>query len=95
VYVRFEWDPKKNAINLRKHDVDFVTAALVFDDPMHLTEQDREVDGEARWQTIGVVEGVLLLVVVHTLEDEDEEAIRIISAREAGARERRRYEEGF
>jgi uncharacterized DUF497 family protein len=91
--VRFEWDEKKNISNLRKHGVDFYTAALVFDDPLHLVEQDREVDGEARWQTIGLVQGVLLLMVAHTVEEEDEEVIRIISAREAGVRERRRYEE--
>ena len=93
--MRFDWDETKNAINLRKHGVDFNTASLVFDDPLHLPVKDREVDGEVRWQTVGMADGVLLLLVVHTFEDEDEaEVIRIISARKADAHERRRYENG-
>ena len=46
--------------------------------------QDREVDGEERWQTTGMVDGLLLLLVAHTIFDEDgDEIVRIISAREA------------
>jgi uncharacterized DUF497 family protein len=92
--LRFEWDDKKNASNLRKHGVDFDTASLVFDDPMHLPTLERVIEGEARWQTIGLADGVLLLLVVHTVEDEEDEVIRIISARRAEAHERRRYERG-
>jgi uncharacterized protein len=95
VFVRFSWDEWKRLRNIRKHGIDFYTAALVFDDPMHVTEQDREIDGERRWQTIGMVQGVLLLLVAYTVVDEDEEEIRIISAREAESHERRRYEEDF
>jgi len=91
----FDWDEKKNAINLAKHGVDFETASLVFDDPLHLPAQDCVVDSEERWQTIGMADGVLLLLVVHTFEyEDDEEAVRIISARKANAHERRRYENG-
>jgi uncharacterized DUF497 family protein len=92
--VLFEYDEEKSRSNLRKHRVSFETGQLVFDDPMHVTLQDREVDGEERWQTIGRVEGVLILLVAHTVEDEDGEVIRIISVRKATAHERRRYEEG-
>ena len=94
--MRFDWDEKKNASNLRKHGIDFNTASLVFDDPMYLPTQDREVDGEERWQTIGRADGIVLLLVVHTIEGEDdeEELVRIISARKADAHERRRYEYG-
>jgi uncharacterized protein (DUF4415 family) len=53
--VRFEWDETKNRQNRRKHGVDFAAAALVFDDPNHRSEQDRFVNGEERWQTIGWV----------------------------------------
>lgn len=91
--MRFEWDERKNASNLRKHRVSFETATLVFDDPLHRTTQDREVDGEERWQTVGRAEGVLLLLVAHTLEDVDEdETVRIISARKATPQERRKHE---
>ena len=55
VQVRFEWDEAKNRQNRRKHGVDFEVAALVFGDPNHRSEQDRFVNGEERWQTIGLV----------------------------------------
>jgi uncharacterized DUF497 family protein len=93
--VRFEWDDEKEASNLRKHGLDFSTAQLVFEDPWHVVSQDREVDGEQRWQTIGRASAVTILLVAHTVEDEDEELIRIISAREATPNERRVYESGF
>ena len=92
--TRFEWDPAKAASNLRKHGVSFETAVRAFTDPYALVEQDRVEDGEERWETIGIIEGVLLLMVAHTVrEQNDIEVIRIISARLANRRERRRYEE--
>lgn len=72
----------------------FETASEVFDDPNCVTEQDREVDGEARWQAIGRAGDVLALIVAHTIdEEEDDEIVRIVSARKVTKRERRRYEE--
>ncbi len=96
--TRFEWDPAKAASNLRKHHVSFETAIRAFADPFALTDQDRIEGGEQRWQTLGVVDGYHLLLVVHTYRDEDEdgqpvEIIRIISAREADRKERQRYEQ--
>ena len=67
----------------------------MFDDPYAATREDPN-SPEQRWQTIGMVEN-LTLVVVHTwptLEPEDNEQMgRIISARKATAHERRAYEE--
>lgn len=58
-----------------------------------MTEQDREIDGEERWQTIGRIGEVMVLLVAHTIFDEEEDVIfRIISARRATAHESRRYE---
>jgi len=95
VCVRFDWDDEKAESNYRKHEVSFDIAALVFDDPGFVMFPDRNVDGEERWHTIGLVGGVLLLLVVHTLlEEGEEEIVRIISAREAVAHERRLYEDG-
>jgi uncharacterized DUF497 family protein len=88
--VEFTWDERKDRVNQRKHGISFETAVLVFDDPNHVTVLDREVDGELRWQTIGMVSGVRVLLVAHTI-DEDEQAIRIISARKATPRERNIY----
>jgi len=90
--VEFFWNDRKNHINRKKHHVSFETAILVFDDPFHVSVQDREVEGEARWQTIGLAGGVHLLVVAHTV-DEEAGAIRVISARKATSRERNIYAE--
>ena len=68
--TRFEWDENKAKGNFRKHGILFEEAARVFADPFALVEQDRIVDGEYRWQTTGLVEGHLLLLVAHTIEDD-------------------------
>jgi len=86
--TRFEWDPAKAAINLRKHAISFDIALRVFADPFALTEQVRVERDEQRWQTLGTVAGHLLVLVAHTIRDEEEddqpiEVIRIISARRA------------
>ena len=59
--IRFEWDETKNLSNRRKHGVSFEEASQVFRDPLYLSVQDRIEGGEARWQTLGLVEGLLLL----------------------------------
>jgi hypothetical protein len=96
--TRFEWDEAKNLSNQRKHGVSFEDASYVFRDPLYISVQDRIEDGEQRWQTLGFVEGLLLLTVAHTIQEyQDEEryvdVIRIISARPATKKERRRYED--
>jgi len=92
--VWFEWDEAKAKTNERKHGVHFDDAILVFADPFAITEQDRIEGGELRWQTIGLAGGVVLLLVAHTVRDEGEdEIIRIISARKAARKERKRYDE--
>jgi uncharacterized DUF497 family protein len=77
--------------------VSFETAIRAFADPFALTHQDRIEGSEQRWQTLGVVDGFVLLLVAHTIRDdkaeEPVEIIRIISARQADRNERRRYEQ--
>lgn len=93
--MRFEWDPAKATANMVKHGVAFSDAALVFDDPLQRSRQDRHESGEERWQTLGMVSGVVLLLVAHTwLDDAEGEVIRIVSARRATKQERREYEQG-
>nr|WP_200925929.1 BrnT family toxin [Methylobacterium sp. Leaf93] len=93
--LRFIWDPVKAASNLRKHRVTFAIATRVFSDPYALMEQDRIEGGERRWLTVGLVDGLLVLAVAHTVTDEEDGSatIRIISARVADRRERRFYEQ--
>ena len=97
--VKFTWDESKNLSNQRKHSLDFELAARVFLDPLHLSVQDRIENGEQRWQTLGQIEGIAVSLVAHTFTEEGPtdapvEVIRIISARPATRRERKRYEEG-
>lgn len=85
------WDPNKAEANIRKHGVDFREAATVFRDPLSTTfpSEDHSA-GERRFLTIGTAATTRhLLVVAHT---EEEDSIRIISARRATRRERRLYE---
>jgi hypothetical protein len=92
--MRFEWDEEKNQLNLAKHGVGFEAAELAFDDIHALTQPDPFSEDEERWITLGAIGPQSLLFVVHTWFDRNqEEIIRIISARPATPRERRRYEE--
>jgi len=92
----FSWDDGKNRSNQSKHGVSFEAAALVFEDPLHITRQERVENYEHRWQTIGMVGGIALLLVAHTWHEavSGSEYIRIISARRATKLERKIYEQG-
>ena len=92
--MNWTWDPDKNHVNREKHRISFDTAQLVFDDPLALMRPD-PYPYESRWQTVGTVNMVTLLVI-HTRPDPDsgQRAGRIISARRANRVERRAYEEG-
>jgi uncharacterized DUF497 family protein len=92
--LRVVWDEAKAQRNLAKHGIAFTVAENVFLDPFVLTELDRVEEGERRWRSTGLVDGVLVLVVAHTLEDDagGGDFVRIISARRADRTERRRYD---
>jgi uncharacterized DUF497 family protein len=92
--IRYDWDEDKNRSNYVKHGISFQTAILIFDDPNVVSEVERIVDGEERWQSIGVIGRLTIILVAHTrkLQDSDE-IIRVISARKATPNERKRYEE--
>ena len=88
--TRVEWDPAKAAANLEKHGITFEETAAVFLDPLSSTIPDPAHSfDENRFVTMGLDTVGRLLVVVHT---EQEDTLRIISAREATPQERRAYE---
>lgn len=90
--IKFEWNPRKARGNLRKHGIDFNEASTVFADTLSITIPDPDhSEDEERWVTVGLSNRHRVLVVVHT---EEEETIRLISARTADRFERRKYEEG-
>ena len=88
--MRFDWDRDKAATNLAKHSVSFDEAVTVFFDPLAATFDDPDHSrSESRSVTIGYSSKNQLLVVCHT---ERRDAIRLISARQATAAERRQHE---
>jgi uncharacterized protein len=89
--VIFEWNPRKSAINLRKHGVSFTEVGTVFGDELAITVPDPDhSDQEDRYITIGWSNLHRLLMVAHT---DRGEKIRIISARELTKAEQKEYEE--
>ncbi len=90
--LSFEWDERKAASNVAKHGVSFEEAAAAFGDPLSLTIADPDhSEQEERFVSLGMSSLNRLVVVVHT---DQEDNIRIISARLATPAERRKYEEG-
>ena len=89
----FEWDPKKDKINRKKHHIDFMTASRVFDDEDRIEFYDAGHSGiEDRFITIGLINDIVTVVtVVYTLR---KQSIRIISARKANDAERSEYYDG-
>ena len=91
--MRFDWDERKAAANRLKHGVAFEDAITAFDDPHALVAPDprHSTASERRMWLIGAAD-TAVLVVVHTIREAGE-VLRIISARRASRRERKRYEE--
>lgn len=89
----YEWDENKNKLNIRKHGVDFNVAKRLFERSVLTALDIRNDYGEEREISIGLVDGVLMLTVVHT--DREHNVVRIISTRKATRQERRRYEKNI
>ena len=86
-FMEFEWDEAKRQANITKHDVDFLEAIELLADAPLLHDDSRQDYGERRCQATGIVDGKML-VVIFTIR---ESSFRIISARRANSRERRKY----
>ncbi len=92
--MKFEWDTGKERINISKHGITFEQASYVFADPFALSKYDEEhsID-EDRWILLGKSLNEVILVVVHTFQDEGGvEYVRIISARKATKNEIKVYQ---
>ena len=88
--MRFVWDAKKAAANLKKHGVSFEEASTIFGDPFAMTfpDPDHSYD-EDRFLTFGLsVRGRLIVASQYGPSD----TICLISARSMTAREQRDYE---
>jgi uncharacterized DUF497 family protein len=89
--VSAEFDPKKNAANIKKHGVPLSEGDGVLSDPVALTVEDDSAEGEQRFVTIGMNIFGTLMVVVHTPR---RDGPRVISVRKPDPKERKNYEEG-
>lgn len=87
--VSSEFDPKKDAENLKKHGVSLSEGDGVLNDPLAATIEDDAAEGERRFVTIGMNLFGSLMVVVHTPRGDK---VRIISVRKADPKERKTYE---
>ncbi len=89
--LRFEWDERKAAANVKKHGVSFEEAKSVFvDERAKLIDDPDHSEDEERFVLLGFSSAFRLLVVCHCYRGEDK-VIRIISARKANAKESRSY----
>ncbi len=64
--IKFDWDEDKNHANFKKHGITFEDATEIFLDPYYVSVQDRIENGEERWQTFGIVDGSVLIMMAHT-----------------------------
>ena len=90
-YIKFEWDKTKNKANITKHKISFEEAKSVFyDENARLIADPDHSDSEDRFILLGMTSQLKILVVSHTYR-EDDERIRIISARNATKNESKYY----
>jgi uncharacterized DUF497 family protein len=85
--MRFEWDETKRLANIEKHGIDFADVPPMFDGDVFTIEDQRFEYDEARYITFGLLK-FRVIVVAHT---DDDEVIRIISARKASKHEEKQY----
>lgn len=89
--ISFTWNQSKNLSNQRKHGVSFEEASTVFLDQCSLLFDDPDhSDDEDRFNIIGISTNLRLCVVCHCYRNNDDE-IRIISARVATISEQSIY----
>jgi uncharacterized protein len=90
-YFKFVWDEDKDEINRKKHDVSFEEAMTAFydEDGLFIHDPDHS-KSEERFILLGMSRRYSLLVVIHCYR-EDDEVVRIISARKAEKDEEYQY----
>ncbi|SLM31953.1 conserved hypothetical protein [Desulfamplus magnetovallimortis] len=91
--MKFEWDENKNRINLQKHGIDFSDAVKIFDGPALIYPDNRIDYGEDRYIGIGFILNLVALVVFVEINDND--VIRIISARKANRHESKKFKKAI
>ena len=87
--IEFEFDPEKSKSNQLKHELDFIQAQGLWDDPWRIVIPARCTD-ENRWLMVAVLEGIYW-TVIYTIRNKK---VRIISVRKARDNEKKIYNGG-
>ena len=90
--MKFQWDPNKAAIILRKHGVSFEEAVTVFKDPLAFIFDDEE-HSQAEHREIIIGFSMLSRLLLVCFVERNEDVVRIITARPATYQEKKDYEE--
>ncbi|SGZ09068.1 BrnT family toxin [Moritella viscosa] len=92
--VKFDWNPAKADINIKKHGVSFEESRSVFYDEfaVQFFDQDNS-DVEDRFLMLGMSNETNILIVCHC-ERDNGNTIRIISSRKATKNEQKHYRRG-
>ena len=89
--IKFVWDELKNKINQKKHGVSFEEAQTAFyDENARLIADPDHSEDEDRFILLGMSQRARLLIICHCYRENDE-VIRIISARKADKQETNQY----
>lgn len=86
--MRLTYDEQKRRVTLAERGLDFADARTVFADRSLTHEDDRWDYGEVRYQTVGFLDGAMVMVVWTPRGD----SRHIISMRKCNDRERARYQ---
>ena len=90
--MKFIWDRRKNEANIKKHELDFADAYMVFESPMLVGLDEREEYGEDRWISVGLMENRVVVII---FTEPEEDTIRVISFRKATTDEQNNYEQEY
>ncbi len=89
---RIEWDDRKRASNLKKHDLDFSDVVELLAGHHFMWADTREDYEEERWNAVGEIKG---RTVIASFTFRGPQWIRLFSLRGATRREREAYQTGF
>lgn len=90
--LRFEWEPRKASINVKKHGISFEEGKSVFyDENAKLISDPDHSEDEDRFILLGVSHSLRVILVCHCYRSEDN-VVRIISARKATPKESKAYQ---
>ena len=87
--MEFEWDEKKNILNVEKHGIDFNDAYEIFNNPTFIKVDNRKNYQEKRWIGLGKLKNIIVVIAYTKRKNK----VRIISIRKANKKERQIYNE--